>query len=44
MKRRVEEAKGAIALDPDFPIWSYVKSWPPTYQFLDRLAEAEATF
>jgi len=41
-EKAIEEAKRAIALDPDFP-FSYV-NLATAYQFLDRLPEAEAAF
>src|ERR1700693_533780 len=41
-ERAIEEAKRAIALDPDFP-FAYV-NLATAYQFLDRLPEAEAAF
>ena len=41
-EKAIEEAKRAIALDPDFP-FAYV-NLATAYQFLDRLPEAEASF
>jgi predicted Zn-dependent protease len=41
-EQAIEAAKKAIGLDPDFP-FAYV-NLATSYQFLDRLEEAEATF